>query len=82
MPYLHGETFQEFQVLARQVLIGIKEAAFVISPRLDDISQVEGGDLGFPRQGQRKRSSASKESLQFCAEVKRKNCPDNGRLQH
>ena len=43
-PHVHGETFQESQVLAGQVLIRRKEAGPVISARLCDIPRV--GDEG------------------------------------
>jgi hypothetical protein len=39
---LHREAFQKFQVLAGEVLIRRKEANPIISPRLQDIPQVEG----------------------------------------
>ena len=42
--HLHGEAFQEYQLLAGQVLFWGKEAEaeLAISPRLNDIPQVEG----------------------------------------
>jgi hypothetical protein len=43
MPHLHGEAFQESQVLAEQVLIRRQE----VEPRLHDIVQVEMWSFSF-----------------------------------
>jgi hypothetical protein len=48
-PHVHGETFQESQVLAGQVLIRRKEAGPVISARLCDIPRVGGVRSGIPQ---------------------------------
>lgn len=52
--HVHREAFQEFQVLAGQVLIQRKEAEPVTSPRLCDIPQIAGVRSGIPPGEKRK----------------------------
>jgi hypothetical protein len=48
MSHLHGETFQELQMLG-QVFIERKEAEPAISPRLYDIPRVKDVEVRLPR---------------------------------
>ena len=53
-PLLHGETFQELQMLG-QVFIERKEAEPAISPRLYDIPRVKDVEVRLPRSAREKK---------------------------
>jgi hypothetical protein len=80
MPHLHGEAFQESQVLTRQGLIRRKEAEPVISPKLFDFMQVEGIWISSSPDNVRKGKALLIKGVPHLA-PNSEDCLDNSRLR-